>query len=251
MTGGLPGVLMLLAIAMLALPASIVSAVTGSGTGILLSMVLLPVVGVAAVVPTLSVTMLIAHVGRVQAFRREIEIRPALLVLAGSVPGCLLGALVFAQLKETTLALIMAAFLLGLIAFRFVARREIPRQQAAIVIPCAFLYGLLAGTTIGGGILVLPLLMAAGLRGLPLVATDGLVGLVMNGVKAAVFSSLTLLTPELLMLGVLMGLFTLPGAWLARRLLLRVPERLHTLLLDGVVALASLMFLVDYMRLRG
>lgn len=241
----------LLLVAVLTVPAAMASAVTGSGTGVILSILLLPIVGASAVVPVLSIAMLIAHIGRVQAFHSEIDLRSSVQVLAGSVPGCIIGSLTFTRLPETTITLVMAIFLAGLIAFRYFARTPLTQRAVPVVVACSFLYGLLAGTTIGGGILVVPLLMAAGLRGIPLVATDAVVGLAMNFAKAAVFSTAKVLTPDLLFTGVIVGVFTLPGIWIAKRFLKSTPARLHDVLIDAVVAVAALSFLFAYLRDGG
>ena len=57
-------------------------------------------------------------------------------------------------------------------------------------------YGFLAGTTIGGGILVIPALLGAGLAGIALLATDAVIGLSVLTIKTVVFGGFDVLTPR-------------------------------------------------------
>ena len=54
---------------------------SGVGGGLLLAIFIAPIVGVKAVVPTVGVATLIAHVVRVWVYRQHIVWRPALVML--------------------------------------------------------------------------------------------------------------------------------------------------------------------------
>ena len=77
--------------------------------------------------------------------------------------------------------------------------------------------------------------MAAGLQGAPLIATDAVVSMVMGFAKIVLFGSVARLDLQLAAAGVLIGLATAPGAFVARWLLARIPLRVHTLVMDAVV----------------
>ena len=54
---------------------------------------------------------------------------------------------------------------------------------------------------------------------------------------------LALLTPAKTVLGLLIGVCTLPGGFVARHLLMRLPGRVHMLILEGVVALGAVLLI--------
>lgn len=235
----LPSVADLATIALAALAGSLLSAVTGSGAGVVLSIVLLPVVGVRAIVPILSIAMVISHIGRVAAFRQQVDWRSALTLILLAAPGGVMGALVYSRLSERTTAAILGLFLLALLAFRSV-RPAVRSQPTRIWFAAsAVAFGFLNGLTIGAGILVLPLLMVFGLAGAPLVATDAVVGLGMNLTKAISLIATGTVTPALFVYGVAIGLLTIPGAYFARRVVKALSIRTHMRLIDATVLIAS------------
>src|SRR6266542_3929891 len=77
-------------IAGMALVASVVGGVAGYGTGALMPLVLVPMVGAEPVVPILSISALLTNASR--AFRSFVDGRRALIVLVAAVPTCVLGA---------------------------------------------------------------------------------------------------------------------------------------------------------------
>ncbi|WP_460451140.1 sulfite exporter TauE/SafE family protein [Alsobacter sp. SYSU BS001988] len=243
---GLAGSAALVALA--AFLGALFSALTGSGGAIILSLALAPLIGVAALVPTLSVALLITHIARVAAFRHSIDRRAATLLAAFAVPGCALGALVYAYLPERAIAAVLGVFLLALVVLKRTLASRIAASRLARLGPAGLagasgLFGVLSGATIGGGVLALPILGAAGLAGAPLVATDAAVGLALQLTKAIVFGGAATLTAELFGLGLLIGLCMIPGVTLAKTLLARMPLNVHGLMIDGVIALGALGFI--------
>jgi uncharacterized membrane protein YfcA len=116
------------------------------------------------------------------------------------------------------------------------------------VAAAAFVFGFLSGTTIGGGILALPILMSAGLSGARLVGTDAAVGLVLHLVKVLVFGTAAILTPKLFLLGLVVGVTMVPGAYLARAALRRVPLRAHAAVMDAIVVTGGIAFIIRAFR---
>src|SRR5262244_4658407 len=76
----------------MALVASVVGGVAGYGTGALMPLVLVPIVGPEPVVPILSLSALFTNTSRMAAFRRLVDPRRAAIVLIAAVPTCALGA---------------------------------------------------------------------------------------------------------------------------------------------------------------
>ncbi len=237
------GALHLALLAAVAFVAATVSGMSGVGGGLLLAIFIAPVVGVKAVVPTVGVATLIAHVVRVWVYKEHIVWRPALLMLVGAVPATVASARLYVALPADVIAVILAVFLLASIpARRLMAKRDLRFGGRSLGLIGA-VYGLLAGTTIGGGVLVIPALLGAGLAGMAVLGTDAVIGLTSLTLKAIVFGGFDVLTARLLLIGCLLGLCMIPGTYLARWLILRTPLHVHTVVLEVVVAFGACSFL--------
>ena len=79
-------------VAAVAFAASLLGGVTGYGSGLLLPPILVPIVGAEAVVPIIGLSALFTNGSRLAAYRAAFEPRRAALIVACSLPGCLLGA---------------------------------------------------------------------------------------------------------------------------------------------------------------
>ncbi len=67
------------------------------------------------------------------------------------------------------------------------------------------------GGTTGAGVILLSLLMAAGLEGVAVIATDGVVSIVTGVIKVGVFGAAGTLTPKVLAIGCLIGTIAFPA----------------------------------------
>jgi uncharacterized protein len=232
-----------LLIAAVALAASTITAVAGVGGAIVLSFVLTPLLGVGALVQTISVAMIVNNITKIQVFAKGIDWGQCAFVSACAAPGCILGSLIYSRLDEHAITIVIGFFLIALVAAKRVMPTEFGIWPRPVVAVSAFVYGILAGTTIGGGILLLPILMGTGLTGMALIGTDAAVGLAMHIVKTIVFGSTKVLTAHYAMVGALIGLVMIPGAFIARWLLQRMPVKIHAALIDAVIVAGGLSFL--------
>jgi uncharacterized membrane protein YfcA len=93
-------------------------------------------------------------------------------------------------------------------------------------------------------VILVSFLMASGLTGAAVVATDAAISVAIGIAKVMTFRSLDSLPTSLLVFAILVGLMTVPGAFVARWLTEKLSARVHTALLDAVVLLGgSLMIL--------
>src|SRR5262249_58172765 len=105
-------------IAAMALVASFIGGVAGYGTGALMPLVLVPIVGAEPVVPILSLSALLTNSSRATAFRGFVDGRRALVVLIAAVPTCVLGAWGYAMLTGKGAALVIGAMLMASVPLR-------------------------------------------------------------------------------------------------------------------------------------
>src|SRR5436190_15554259 len=102
-----------------------------------------------------------------------------------------------------------------------------------------FIYGFLVGSTMGSGVFLLSVLLASGLAGAWVVATDALVSIAVALAKLAVFGVAGAMTPQVVAFGLLIGVVALTGAFLAKAFVERLPVHVHTGLLDAIVVLGG------------
>src|SRR6186713_3178755 len=114
----------LVPVAALALFASIVGGVSGYGTGALMPLILVPMVGAEPVVPIIAISALFTNTGRIAAFFTNIDGRRALIVVAGAALTCVLGAYAYTRLSGAGAALVIGTMLILSVPLRRFARRK-------------------------------------------------------------------------------------------------------------------------------
>lgn len=223
--------------------ASIISASSGFGGGLLITPFLIPIVGVKGVVPVMAVAMMLGNFSRVWVYRTEVRLRYAMRIALFVLPGVVLGTLIFQKLPPRAVAIIIGCFLIGSVPLRRFLRGR-PLQLSGVKLPIIGVsFGVLTGSTPGAGVLLLSLLLGTGLTGPALIGTDAAIGITVHMTKATMFSSLDLLDSSRVMLGLMIGIATIPGAYVARWLLTRLSVKVHTTLTEILVVIAGLSFL--------
>lgn len=226
-----------------AFAASILGGLTGFGTGLVLPVFLAGVVGVGNVIPVMAVAMAFNNASRVVAFRREIAWPHARRLLLLGLPACLLGAWGYTLLAADAVALLLGAFLLAAVPLRRLLGRARLALSATGETAAGAVFGLVNGGVTGAGVILIAILMAAGVQGAALVATDAVVSVIMGLAKVALFGSFAALDTGLAATGVLIGLCTAPGAFVARRLLRHIPAGVHAGIMEAVVVAGALALL--------
>jgi uncharacterized membrane protein YfcA len=218
-----------------AIIASVIGGVSGYGTGALMPLVLVPILGPAPLVPIIALSSIFSNAGRAAAFARLIDIRRVLIVLAGAIPTCMLGAWGYTMLSGRGAALVIG----GMLAASVPLRRRLRRRGFALSDRALALasigYGVVVGGTTGSGIILLSLLMAAGLQGGNVIATDALISIIISLVKLVVFGFAGVMNAQAVAVALLIGAIALPGSFLAKLMVERMPLHVHSAILDAVV----------------
>src|SRR5712692_6549587 len=103
---------------------SLIGGVAGYGTGALMPLVLVPIVGAEPVVPIIAVSAIITNVSRALAFRRAIDWRRVGLVVVTAIQSCILVSCVYSLLTGLFAILVIVSMLIAIVAFRrFLAYR--------------------------------------------------------------------------------------------------------------------------------
>jgi uncharacterized membrane protein YfcA len=222
-------------IVVLAAFSAVTGGVAGYGTGALMPLILVPMVGAAPVVPIIAISAMFTNSARVAAFRRHVELRRAVIALVCALPTCVLGAWLYTLLSGRGAALVIGSTLIATVPLRRMLRRRGHRLGEKGFAAAAGGWGIVVGGTTGAGVILLSLLMASGLEGVAVISTDAAVSIGMGAIKLSVFGAAGVLTPTVISIALLISAVAFPCTFLARLIVDRLPVHVHTALLDVVV----------------
>lgn len=225
----------LVLVGVVALLASVVGGLAGYGTGALMPLVLVPLIGAEPVVPIIAISSIFTNFSRFIAFLRYADRRRALIVMLGACVTTALGAYGYTRLTGTGAAIVIGTMLILSVPLRRLAKRRDIRIGDGGLALGSVGYGVVVGGTSGSGVILLSLLMAAGLEGAAVIATDAVISLATGVIKIAVFGMAGAVTAQVLAFALLIGALAMPGAFLARAFVERMPVHIHTAILDVVV----------------
>src|SRR5262245_2446115 len=109
-------------VALMAVVTSLIGGVTGYGTGVLMPLVLVPIAGAEAIVPIIAISAMFTNTSRATAFRKDIDLPRALVVLVWSIPTCVLGAYGFTLLTGRGALIVIGLTLILSVPLRRIAR---------------------------------------------------------------------------------------------------------------------------------
>ena len=241
-------VIQLLLVAALALFASVIGGLAGYGTGALMPLVLVPLVGAEPVVPIIAISSIFTNLSRFVAYIRYADRRRALIVISAAVLTTALGAYGYTRLTGAGAALVIGSMLILSVPLRRLAKRRNVRIGDPGLAASAVGYGVLVGGTSGSGVILLSLLMAAGLEGAAVIATDAVISLATGIVKISVFGLAGVVTAQVLAFALLIGGLAIPGAFLAKAFVERMPVHIHTAILDAAVITGGLVMISTALR---
>jgi uncharacterized membrane protein YfcA len=208
-----------------------------------------PIVGAEAVVPIIAISAVITNVSRALAFRRTIDWRRVGIIAAAAIPTCILGSWAYTLLTGRGALLVIGSMLILMVGLRRVLAHRGFKCGDRGLIAGAVGWGVVVGGTTGSGVILLSLLMAAGLTGAAVIATDATVSVVIGAVRLGVFGMTGVATAKVVAIALVIGISTFPGAFLARWMIARLPLHVHTAMLDAVVALGGAAMITNALRL--
>ncbi len=238
----------LLLVACVALFASVVGGLAGYGTGALMPLVLVPLIGAEPVVPIIAISSIFTNLSRFAAYLGYIDRRRALIVIAGAALTTALGAYGYTLLTSAGAALVIGTMLIASVPLRRLAKRRDIRIADTGLAAGAVGYGVVVGGTSGSGVILLSLLMAAGLEGAAVIATDAAISVATSIIKISVFGLAGIITAQVLAFALLIGAISIPGAFLARAFVERMPVHIHTAILDVAVIAGGLVMMAAAVR---
>ena len=235
-------------IAVAATATSVLGGVTGYGSGALMPLLLVPMVGAEPVVQIIAISAIITNVSRALAFRRTIDWRRVGIIAAAAIPTCILGAWAYTLLTGRGALVVIGSMLILMVGLRRALAHRGFKCGDRGLIAGALGWGIVVGGTTGAGVIMLSILMAAGLEGAAVIATDAAISLGMGVVKISVFGIAGVLTPKVLVIALLIGAVAFPSTFLAKLIVERMPVHLHTAMLDAVVIIGGAAMILGGIR---
>jgi uncharacterized membrane protein YfcA len=232
-------VLALLLVSLLGVGAGILNTITGFGGGVLLTLALASLLGPSAALVVAAPALAVGHVHRAFGYREHIDRRVARRFIVAAVPGAALGSLLAAIVPESVIAWVLLLSTILAVAQAF---EWIPLELGhRALMPGAGAIGFLAGSCGGGGVLLPPTLMSAGLSGRRFVATAATGALAVQLVRIGTYGSAGMVRLEHvpLMLAVALGLIA--GNVSGRKLARHVDDKRMTLYTRAMLAVAIML----------
>lgn len=220
--------------------AGMLGGLSGYGAGILVTLFIAPIVGPKALIPMISVLMLVNNGSRVWFYRQALHLPTVLKVSAVAMPMSWIGAELYVRLDSAIIQTVLGAVLIASVPLRrWIERAQITPSPIAVY-GIGASYGFLSALIVGAGMLIVPMLMGIGFAGPALLATDAAIAVVTNLFKSLVFGALDALSIGHFVLALILGCCTIPGtacaAWIVRRTSLRV----HTAMIEGLILIGGL-----------
>ena len=222
----------ILIIAALAFATGALHGATGMAGGVVMAAILAHLIGIKEAVPVMTCALIFSHGSRVFIYWKDTDWEIVRLVLLFSVPTILLGAYLFTILSALVAAIVFAMFLAMSLPIKYWAAQRRIKTNPKLLAGASMVWGVLAGNVIGPGFFLAPFLLGAGMNRFAFAGTLAFVTLVMNGLKLVVFGVSSLMTPQLLIMGVFIGVITIPGNWLGSNILHKIRDGDHRSVVD-------------------
>jgi len=238
---------LLLLIVAVAFFAGIVHGAIGMVGGLLMTGVLAHFIGIKISVPVITCALIFSHLSRGYMLRKDIHFWAVRHVLLFGLPTVVLGSVIFGYLSPRIIALVFGSVLTISLPIKYWARSHSIKTGPKLLAGAAVVWGGLAGNVIGPGFFLAPFLLGTGMNRLTFVGTLATITLVMNLIKISVFGFTDLLTPELLILGIIAGISTIPGNFLGQKILRKMTDGIHGKIVDTMtIALVANFFYLAF-----
>lgn len=215
----------------------------GTGSSLVLMPILVVMFGPRHAVPIMAVAAILGNLGRVLAWRRDIDWRACGLFCTTAVPGAMLGARLLLTIPPGVAELALGVFFLALIPVRrWLARRDFRLRPLHLALLGAPL-GLLTGLVVSTGPLTVPLFTFYGLERGAFLGTEAAGSIGMYAAKVATFQAFGAFPLEVLLQGLLVGLTLMAGSFIGRYVVLKLSPAAYRNLIDGLMLCSGLSLL--------
>lgn len=231
-------------LAAVAFVAATLAAVTGFGGAAVLLPALVLIFGVRDAVPILTVAQLIGNGSRVWFNRRDVNFRVVGWYTTGAVPFALAGGYLFAQTPLAALTRVLGLFLIGIVVWRRLRRRPMPRptlRSFSLIGAAASFLSALVGSV---GPLMAPLFLSYGLIRGAYIGTEALATVITHVAKLVAYRQTATLPATSIVIGLALGPVMIAGSFAGKRIVDRLPERVFVAVIEATMIGAGLLFAI-------
>ena len=233
----------LLLIVLIAFITACISGVTGVAGGLLPAIFLTPIVGITTIMPVLGVMLTIGSFSRSWVNRVDFHSEVFFRITLPALPMVVVGGLTYAQLEANAIALLLGSVVLISIPLRRWAKSKSVRTSPLTLSCIGGVFGFLAGSAVGPGMLLIPFMLGYGLSRTSFVATMAVIATLTNATRVVTYGSVGLMTQEIILIGLLAGAATLPGNIIGRRFLRGMNNNSHSILVDIMTVIGGINFI--------
>jgi uncharacterized membrane protein YfcA len=209
--------------------------IVGTGSSLVMMPILVVMFGPRQAIPIMAIAAIMGNLGRVLAWRREIDWRACGAYCATAVPGAIVGARLLLSIPPGVAETALGLFFLSLIPVRrWLARREFRITTTHLMLlggPRGILTGIVAST----GPLTVPLFTFYGLERGAFLGTEAAGSIGVYLAKVATFQVFGALSPEVVMQGLGVGATLMAGSFVGRFVVLRLSQQTYRSLIDGLM----------------
>ncbi len=230
-------------IAVSAFITGILHGATGMGGGIALVAILSHWIGIKETIPLITCVLIFSHASRIFLYLQNIDWHSARIVLIFGMPMVAVGTLIFTYLHPAVVSALMALILIVSFPVKAYAKHNQLKTSNRMLSVAGSIWGLIAGNVIGPGFFLAPFLLGTGMNRMTYVGTLACIVFCMNIVKLMVFGVVDVMTWSVLLLGIAIGLVTIPANWLGRAFLRRMNDDHHLKIIEIMTMIIILNFL--------
>ena len=224
---------------LVALAAGALGGLVGTGSSLVLLPVLVTLYGPRVAIPVMAIAAVMANVGRVAAWWRQIRWGPVIAYAVPGTPAAVIGAHTLLTISQGLVDGLLGVFFLAMIPVRRMAAARRWRVRLWQLAVAGAVVGFLTGLILSTGPLSVPIFTGYGLGGGAFLGTEAASSLVLYAGKMATFGQFGALTPAVLVRGVAIGTALMVGPFLARSVVRRVRPHTYALLIDLVLLIAA------------
>jgi len=217
------------------LVAGTLGGIVGFGSSIMLMPVLVIAFGPKHAVPIMAIAAVMANFSRIVVWWREVDWRACAAYSVTGVPAAALGAGTLVALPPHVIEVAIGIFFILMIPVRrWMAARRI-RLNLWHMAAIGLVIGYVTGIVVSTGPITAPIFLAYGLVKGAFVGTEAAASLAVYLSKATTFRALGMLPADILVKGLITGSSLMIGAFLAKRIVLKMAPEQFRLLMDGLM----------------
>lgn len=223
--------------------AGTIGGIVGTGSSIVLMPILVAMFGPRQAVPIMALAAILGNLGRVLAWRREIDWRACGAYCATAVPGAMIGARMLLAIPPGVAETALGVFFLALIPVRhWLAQRSFRLTRTHLMLLGAPL-GVLTGLVVSTGPLTVPLFTFHGLERGAFLGTEAASSVGMYAGKIATFQAFGALPLEVLVQGAIVGLTLMAGSFIGKFVVLKLSANAYRWMIDALMAVSGVALL--------